>query len=360
MLKRVIIPSLILVLAFSIMSCGRGSDPTSPAGDGMVRILGGKFPATVISLIAFTRGLPDSENIYGINNELFIMMPNGAYQHRLTWNPADDDYPAFAPHGHALAFVSNRASGGYGNHDVFRLGSFGGVTQLTDEAWQFDSFATDYGPGFITAAQINTLVGAPFDVGRVIALHPFGKWEKFVDTGHIVSYDPAVGKKPNLLVFCARPQGATYFGDMELYLMVDWLPEPYRITYFGDENPDPTDLVFTRNPQFDRTGTKIIFQTTYWDDNWEIGYIDLESADAVPQPIRLTNNPAADVEPCWNPAGNWFAWCTDRDGNFEIYRRRVWDPNSPNPIPPAIRLTYTKVDESNPDWGRIGPYKNKY
>jgi len=344
---------VVLLLALFLPSCGGGGVVSPTPDDGPVRILGLDFPSLPSSLIAFARELPDSSNIYGWNRELFVMLPNGNFQKRLTWNPADDNYPAFSPNGRSLAFVSNRSTGGYGSHDVFRIGPYGNVIRLTYDTWEFDSFATDYGPGFVTAAQINTLVGAPFDVGRVIAVHESGKWQRWVDTGHIVSYDPAVGRRPNLLVFAARPAGATYFGDMELYLMVDWLDEPYRITYFGDENPDPAHLVTTCDPQFDRSANMIIFQTTYWDDSWEIGYIDLRTADAVPQPVRLTFDPADDVEPCWDPSGNWFAWCSNRDGNFEIYKQPLWNPDSNPAPPPVVRLTHTEEDESNPDWGCI-------
>ena len=66
--------------------------------------------------------------------------------------------------------------------------------------------------------------------------------------------------------------------------------------------------------------------------------------------VRVTDNPAQDLAPCFSPDGHWMAIATDRDGNFEIYK--VWDPNSlaPPPINPEVRLTFTPQNESNPDW----------
>ena len=341
-----------LLIAFSMMlvSCG-GKGIVAPDGSGIYRVLGVDFPKPVISLITFCRDIPDPDSVYGINREIFIMNPDGQYQHRLTFDPAEDDYPAFSPDGLALAFVSNRSSDGVGSHDIYRMDSIKRIVQLTNETWQFDSHATDWGPGYITAAQINQLIGAPFDVGRVIRLDPSGKVADFIDTGHIVSYDPASGTSPNLLVFSARPQGATYFGDLELYVLTEGISEAVRVTYLGTGGPEYEDLVFTRNAQFDSTGTKIIFQTNYWDNNWEIGYLSLTGDFAAPEPVRLTYSPADDVEPCWDQSGNWYAWSSNRNGNFEIYKQMVWDPNSPTPIPPITRLTDTPEDESNPDWG---------
>jgi len=39
-------------------------------------------------------------------------------------------------------------------------------------------------------------------------------------------------------------------------------------------------------------------------------------------PINLTNNPADDQQPAWSPDGNWIAFTTNRDGNQEIYIMR--------------------------------------
>ena len=109
---------------------------------------------------------------------------------------------------------------------------------------------------------------------------------------------------------------------MELYLLTSYQDEAIRLTYFGDESDDPWDLQFTTQAQFNRKADKVIFQTTFW-GNSEIGYIDLADDTVAYEPIRLTFDESMDVEPCFDPTGNWFCWASDRDGNYELYRQRV-------------------------------------
>jgi len=354
MARKILFYFILVITTAFLFSCGGAKyDPTTPeVDDETVRILGVAFPHPLPSLIAFTRDLPDDDNIYGVNREIFVMSPNGQREHRLTYNPADDDYPAFAPYGHGIAFVSNRSSGGYGAHDIFRIGPFGGIHQLTDDTWQWDAHGTDWGPGFITAARINQLTGAPFDVGQVIKIDPWGGNEDYINTGFMATYYPAIGNAINKLVFSARPPSGWYWGSMELYMLTDYFDDPVRLTFWDEEDPDPMNMIFTTNAQFDRRAQKVIFQTTYWGST-EIAWIDLSDSTSIPEPVRLTNNDYADMEPCWDPTGRWFCWVSDRDGNFELYKQLLYDPDSPTPIPPVIRLTQTEFDEHNPDWAPL-------
>jgi Tol biopolymer transport system component len=343
---------LLLALAATIVSCGGSQGPVNPS-DESNRILGILDPSKAIpSLIAFTRALADSTNPYGVNRELYVMGPNGMGATRLTFNPADDDYPAFSPKGFALAFTSNRDSVSWGNHDIYRYNSPSSIWQLTNEAWEFDSTATDWAPGFIAAAQLNTLIKAPFDVVRIAAVSPVGKWESYIDTGQIANYDPTLKRDGSQVVFCARPSGPGYFGSMELYIMdLTSGSTSHQLSFFG---PDPDHPVYTRNPAFDYSGIRVVFETTLWDDNWEIGFVNLASMAPVLIPVRITENKADDVQPCWDPSGNWIAFCSNRNGNFEIYKQWLGGDH-PSPNNP-VRLTFTKEDESNPDWGPA--YKN--
>lgn len=337
----------LLLLQIILLSCSEGN-PLVPTDEGE-KVLGIYKPTqTSTSFIAFTRALKDPKN-NSINRELFFMTPNGNHQTRLTFHPADDDYPAWSPRGFAIAFTSNRSSGSYGNHDVFRMNTPSNILQLTDEAWQFNSFATDWVVGMITAAQHNTLIGAPFDLIRITALHPNGAWQKFIDTKHVANYDPCVSRDGKTLVFSARPSGAGYSGNIELYLMdLTTGSEPVRLTYFES---DPNKVVYSTDPAFDYSGALVVFQTNLWDDNWEIAYINLASMAPMYFPVRVTQNKADDIEPCWDPTGKWIAFCSNRDGNYEIYKTTLQE--NPDQPPIVQRLTYTPEDESNPDWGPL-------
>jgi len=347
MIKTILVLASMLVLAVAVSSCG-GSSPVAPIGDEPERILGIINPSLVPQgIIAYTRALIDPDNPIGYNKELFLMLSNGANQIRITNNPADDDYASFSPKGLTLAFVSNRNSDPWGNHDVYRMITPSNILQLTHEAWQFNSSATDWGPGFITAAQLNTLIGAPFDVVRVTRLSLNGISETWIDTGQIASYEPCLSKDGRYLFFAARPAGATYFGSMELYQkdLLENTPA-VQLTSFGK---DPDNMVFTTAPAMQPDGVWLAFQTTLWDGNWEIGKVNLASMAPVLIPIRVTENKADDLQPTWDPSGNWIAFCTNRDGNYEIYKQYVGSDTPPGGKT-LVRLTKTPENESNPDW----------
>ena len=94
--------------------------------------------------------------------ELALVHPDGTGLTRLTTSPGLDDYPAFAPDGRALAFVSNRDA----NYEIYvmRLGSESsenrsrhpgrdtfptwtrdgrGITFLSDRDGEFDLYTMD-------------------------------------------------------------------------------------------------------------------------------------------------------------------------------------------------------------------------
>ncbi len=350
--KRLFLSVTLILAGLLLASCG-GSSPAWPDAKDGTRILGVDFGKKVPSLIAFSRTF---ETTNGPTRDLFVMFPDGSHEKRLTNHNADDDYPAFSPNGLAMAFVSNRSGPGWGNHDVYRLDSPGKISRLTSYNWEFDSSATDWAPGYITAAQHNTLIMAPFDVIRLQGISPIGKWEQTVTTGFVANYDPCVSRDGKMIAFCARPNcpgedDPGCMGTLQLFLLKKGETTPVQLTDFGG---DPLDPILIRHPAFDFAQTRIVFQTTYWGDNWDIGYIRLGDG-AAPELFRLTDDPADDVEPCFDPSGLWIAFATNRDGNFEIYK--TWDPYNPLGMPapaePTVRLTYTAQDESNPDWSPL-------
>ena len=350
MLYRILSITIFIIILFGLAGCGNVVKPTEPDWVVDGRLALDNIPGgSNFSLIAFSRQMGD----YPVaNRDLYVMTPSGLFETQITSDIANDDHAAFSPNGRSLSFASNRSGGAtWGNHDVFRYTPWGGVTQLTDDTWQWDTIGTDHGPGFIIAARLNVLIGAPFDVVTITAYDPWGCWEVFVPTGHGASYAPNLNKGASAMVFAARPAGNTYFGSMELYILYRGETGAHQLTAFGK---DPDNMVFTTNPSFDFQNNRVVFQTSLWDGNSEIGYVYLDPLKPMPygpaDAVRVTNNPASDVQPCFSPDGHWMAIATDRDGNFEIYK--VWDPNSlaPPPINPEVRLTFTPQNESNPDW----------
>jgi Tol biopolymer transport system component len=341
----------ILALTASTASCG-GSSMTSPDTNGGTRILGIDFGTKVTSLIAFSRENPAPE-FSQTNRDLYVMFPDGTHENRLTNNNFDNDSPAFSPDGLALAFISNMSKNDFRYHNVFRLNKPGKVTQLTDNTWEFDTLNADWGPDSIIASQINMMTGVPYDLIHIEEVDPLGKWENNIPAEYMACYDPCISRDGKLIAFCARPDGPSAQdpganGTIQLFLLKKGETKATQLTHFGG---DPINPILARNPSFDSSGTRIVFQTTAWGDNYDIAYVRLTGQEAS-DPLRLTDNAHDDVEPCFDPGGLWIAFASNRDGNFDIYK--TWDRYNPLMIPvqqeSTVRLTKTSVDEHNPDW----------
>jgi len=63
--------------------------------------------------------------------------------------------------------------------------------------------------------------------------------------------------------------------------------------------------------------------------------------------MNLTKNPAEDGDPAWSPDGSKIAFCTDRDGNGEIY---VMDADGSG----QVNLTNHPAEEEGPAWSPDG------
>jgi len=62
---------------------------------------------------------------------------------------------------------------------------------------------------------------------------------------------------------------------------------------------------------------------------------------------NLTDNQASDRHPVWSPDGSKIAFCSSRDGNYEIYVTNADGSNQ-------TRLTNNKNDDFDPVWSPDG------
>jgi len=325
-----------------LLSCGGGgSFFTVPDTNGGTKILGVNFGTKVPSLIAFTRIY---ETGVGPNGDIFVMFPDGSHVNRLTNTPGDDNLPSFSPDGMFLAIVSNSLDTGWGNREVMVLSKPSKMLRMTEGGWQFDNVGLDWGPGFLLTGRLNTLIGAPFDFIGLTKIYTGDGHEESVDTGFIASYSPSVSRDGKTIAFSARVNCPSEDdpgcgGNLDLFITFEGVPAQF--TAFNGTPEDPINLI---NAQFDYSGKHLVFQTNYWSDDWEIGLIDIEKF-AWQFMCRLTDNPADDVEPCFDQSGDWVAFSSNRDGNFEIYKLHIASPSTD-----PTRLTNTPEDEHNPDW----------
>jgi uncharacterized repeat protein (TIGR01451 family) len=230
----------------------------------------------------------------------------------------DDQRPAWAPDGSAIAFDSDRTPGA--NRDIFQIAATGGpVSQLTT------STAIDQHPDWSpSGTQIVYSAGSPPDIvatssgggGTPVPLYedPLGTIDQF----------PHYSRDGSTVAFAKAN---------DIYLVP---------STGGTPTPLETHAAIDQHPTWSADGTKIAFLSNRAGTN-DIWVVPSAGGAATP----LTTDPGNEGAPDWSPDGAWIAFHSNKSGNFDIW---MIPAEGGTPVP----VTTGPQSDNQPDWSNSG------
>ena len=123
-------------------------------------------------------------------------------------------------------------------------------------------------------------------------------------------------------------------GNSDIYVLTIGRAEPVRLTN------NPADDI---DPAWSPDGRRVAFSSKR-DGNWELYTLNLQSGVL----RRVTDDDAYDASPRWSPDGEWLIYESYRNNNLDIYIIRADGSNEP------IRLTEHPAPDMSPVWAPGG------
>jgi TolB protein len=176
--------------------------------------------------------------------------------------------------------------------------------------------------------------------GDIYLVRPDGSGLKRLTTSNDITRDGNLVWSPDgkQLAFSARSKGNVEIFVLDVQVAMEGGIASRQLT---DSQSFSRNLVTSWSPD----GSRIAFSSDR-DANTEIYMMNTDGTDVV----RLTDDPASDMEPAWSPDGKLITFTSNRDGDREIYILEV-EAAAANPKDaPIWRLTRRKGDDVGPVW----------
>ncbi len=239
------------------------------------------------------------------NSDLWILAATGGEPRRLTFSPAADDSPRWSPDGKKIAYISGREGGS----QIWMMHMDGGeprkITDLSTEAaglcWSPDgrrlAFVSEVYPDcqddVCNRQKDQEAAGSKVKAG-LFDRQPFRVWNRWR------------GEKRSHL-FVVSAEGG-----------------PVKDLTPGGKDVPPFDLGGPQDYDFSPDGTEICYARTTDDDesistNHDLWIVPTAGGN----PVRITQNPAADNTPKYSPDGRFLAYRSHRRPGFEADRWRL-------------------------------------
>ncbi len=290
----------------ALAACGGAAPETGPGE----LTPGGDLPPPAFVFLSERTGQGD----------LYVADVTGTRFRRLTFSDAPDYGPRWVAGPGLLYFLSDRLP----DAGVYRMPLI-----ADDESAEYvapnpaGDETPDLSPGGEWIAYASTRDGNR----DVFVARPDGTGERRVTRHEADDSGPRWSPDGRSLAFVSSRDG-----DREIYTIEVWGGDPYNVTRSRTSNEG--------HPSWSPDGTLLLFDS----DRPPGGNPDIFVTDLGGTRIRnLTRHPSVDLVPSWSPGGEWIAFGSSRDGDWEVYVMRA-DGSEQR------RITYSRGFDGDPNW----------